>query len=991
MIRRSTGRTRRLLRRWLVLLIAAGWAMGCGGGSDLVLGETVERSFGEEEQHRYRLVLSGPQLIRFEVEQQGVDVALALVDGTREELVRVDSPTTAFGPETLTWLVDSGRYVLEVERLGRAAPDGHYVLSMTMARSRRPNDADLVRAERAFSDAGAAHWEGTTASYREAMASYRQALELFRASAQPRQAAWAQLNLDEIRGSVEDRWSAIRSHETTLEAFRAVADDAGVAETLGALAYDREHQGDKQEASSLWRQALEAKRRLGDVLGEANVLHNLAAFHASVGDFEVAETGYREALSRMREVDDRRGAVYTLTNLGALARKRGRDAEALEHLEAALALHRDAGDARATGRALIEIGVLHAQIGQPARAAEDLAGARDAFRQASSEAEEAVALAHRGAALRALGREVEARAAMDEALQLATQDGAPDFLREVLFVAAQQASAAGRQREAWALVSRALEQVESIRSRVAGRGWRASYLASRRATYALAIDILTGSWPAGSDWLDRDTRSRMALDVTERFRARTLIDHLRAARVDVQHGGDPALLERERALRRQVYEWAERLDLGEPPEAAVQLRQQLDAAERALQSVEADLRHQHPRYAAVTQARPSDRDQILGWLEDDIALVVYWLGEPRSHAWVVGRDGVVHRQLASKAEIDHAAATLLRHLVARNRSLRFETAGERVQRLAAADQQAAAAASALARLVTEPLAEAIAGRRLALVLDGRLHDVPLAALPWPRDAPPVIVHLPSASVLGLLRAPRADRPRATALAAVIADPVFDADDPRLERSAASPRRRGLDVAVPGRFGRLPFTRREAESVLRLLGRSEVLRAMGIEATREAMLDSDLGRYQIIHVATHALSNAKHPELSGLVLSLVDDAGRPRDGFLRLRDIYGLDLGAELVVLSGCRTAAAGASQEAGLVSLARGFMYAGATRVLASLWEVDDEATASLMEAFYESMLVSGRSPAEALALAQRSLRSDPRWRAPYYWAGFVLTGDWRS
>lgn len=167
-------------------------------------------------------------------------------------------------------------------------------------------------------------------------------------------------------------------------------------------------------------------------------------------------------------------------------------------------------------------------------------------------------------------------------------------------------------------------------------------------------------------------------------------------------------------------------------------------------------------------------------------------------------------------------------------------------------------------------------------------------------------------------------------------------------------------------------------------------ALDFDSNKTAVLDPKLRDYRIIHFATHSLLNNEHPELSGIVMSLVNRRGEPQDGFVRLLDIYNLDLNADLVVLSGCKTALGKNIRAEGLVGLTRGFMYAGAARVMASLWNVDDEATAELMRQFYRAMLVEGQRPAAALRSAQVWMQQHKRWRSPYYWAGFVLQGEWR-
>jgi CHAT domain-containing protein len=167
------------------------------------------------------------------------------------------------------------------------------------------------------------------------------------------------------------------------------------------------------------------------------------------------------------------------------------------------------------------------------------------------------------------------------------------------------------------------------------------------------------------------------------------------------------------------------------------------------------------------------------------------------------------------------------------------------------------------------------------------------------------------------------------------------------------------------------------------------KAMGFQASRATAMRSDLADYRIVHFATHGFLNDEHPELSGVVLSLFDNKGQAQEGFLRLHDIYNLNLPVDLVVLSACNTGLGKEVKGEGLIGLTRGFMYAGASSVVASLWKVDDEATAELMRLFYGYMLRAGLSPAAALRKAQVSMSHQKRWQSPYFWAGFVIQGQY--
>jgi CHAT domain-containing protein len=286
-----------------------------------------------------------------------------------------------------------------------------------------------------------------------------------------------------------------------------------------------------------------------------------------------------------------------------------------------------------------------------------------------------------------------------------------------------------------------------------------------------------------------------------------------------------------------------------------------------------------------------------------------------------------------------------------------------------------------------------------VVPDGALAILPFAALPIPDPGRswrtpgtflPLlerleVVSIPSATTLFVQRQQLQVRTAAPKWAAIFADPVFGADD---ERLAHRPDRgaRGFSRTLE----RLPASLGEANAVAALAPRGEVKLAVGFAANREAALAADLRDYRIIHFATHALADLQNPELSGLALSQLDAQGHPREGFLGLSDIYELDLDADLVVLSGCRTALGKEVRGEGLIGLTRGFEYAGVPRVVATLWPVLDRATAELMTRFYKAMWRDHLSAAAALRKAQRSLRGDPYYRDPYYWAGFVLQGDWR-
>jgi CHAT domain-containing protein len=399
-----------------------------------------------------------------------------------------------------------------------------------------------------------------------------------------------------------------------------------------------------------------------------------------------------------------------------------------------------------------------------------------------------------------------------------------------------------------------------------------------------------------------------------------------------------------------------------------------------------------PRVRSLAEIR---RD-VLG---ADTVLLEYALGEERSYLWVVSADSLSVHTLPGRRAVESAARSL-------HELLTVGPSG------GSAAGPGAPANRNLSELLLAPAAAALGEKRLLLVPDGALHYVPFAALSDPRrpGSPLILRHeivsVPSASVIAALRQANSARRPPSRRLAVFADPVFDAEDPRLPESfrRTSPRRpespvRGGEIAMtrsaaavglPDRLPRLAFTRREARAILDLVPVEERFEALDFDVTRDAVRDSSLSEYRFLHFATHGFFNARQPELSGIVLSLVDANGHPRDGFLTATDIVDLRLPADVVVLSACRTALGKDIHGEGLVGITRAFFSAGARSVVASLWTVDDVATAELMKRFYAEMLgPERRRPAAALRAAQASMAQTRRWTAPYYWAGFLLQGEW--
>jgi CHAT domain-containing protein len=370
-----------------------------------------------------------------------------------------------------------------------------------------------------------------------------------------------------------------------------------------------------------------------------------------------------------------------------------------------------------------------------------------------------------------------------------------------------------------------------------------------------------------------------------------------------------------------------------------------------------------------------------------------------SYAWEVTTETLRGVKLPSRTEIEAAARRLLKSITAREIP-RNENPSQKAARLRLVNDFAGAN-SALSQMVLEPLGGIRPGQRLLIVTDGLLDLVPFTSLLDPKTGFPLIayhevVRIPSASALAVLREGIAARKTKTRDIAILADPVFDAHDERFAASlqpqtpvvvgALSRSITETGLTIP----RLVYSQAEAKSIVEAAPRGSTFVKKGFEANRDFVANGSLAGFRIVHFATHGLVDMERPALSGIVLSLVDSHGRAQDGFLRLHDIYNLHLNADLVVLSACETALGSQVEGEGVMSLSRGFFYAGAASVMASLWKVDDRATAELMGDFYRNLLSKHMTPTAALNAAQLKMRQSSQWSNPYYWAAFELQGEWK-
>jgi CHAT domain-containing protein/tetratricopeptide (TPR) repeat protein len=802
--------------------------------------------------------------------------------------------------------------------------------------------------------------------------------------------------------------------------------EATVLDSLGEISDDL---GEKQRAIGYFEQALELSTAAQDDEMRRILLKEIASCYDDLGDKQIALNYLERALPLEIVGENRASKVTTLVSIANLHNDLGERQKALGFIERALAITRTL-NGTSKSVAINAVASSYDIIGEKRRALE-------LYQQALELAQKAQVLFLQGGPLNNIARIYE---------QLGDKQKALDYYQQSLTVwrtlgntlsdspveMAVLASIAGIESErnelskALAHLGEALEIAESVRVSIVNPDLRASYFASAQVYYHSYIDLLMGlhkqNPSAGYDGA--------ALQASERARARSLLELLAEAHADIRQGVDPQLLERERSLQLLLNNKAElqkrQADGPFTLEQAASAAKEIEALLTEYQEVEAEIRQTSKHYADLTQPRPLDLKGIQAQLDADTLLLEYALGAERSYLWLVSPTEIKSFELPPSAEVETAALQFY-DLLTTTSPIYMGSDQKQAVATSTTDAQhkeVVEPASRLSQMLLGPVASQIGEKRLLIVTNGKLQYLPFGALPDPAstkqnagNAEPLIVrheivNLPSVSVLATLRRELAERKSAPQTLAILADPVFCQDDERVKRSFIQNKpgqqknpsaeagslmedveRAARDVGARRQGScliRLRGTRKEADGILALVPDGKAKQALDFAASRALVSGGDLSRYRYVHFATHALVDRIHPELSAIVLSLVDESGKPQDGFLRAHEIYNLNLPADLVVLSACQTGLGNDVKGEGLVGLTRGFMYAGSSRVVMSLWGVDDEATAKLMVSFYRGLLKEGKRPSEALRAAQIEMMKQERWQAPHYWAAFVMQGEWK-
>ena len=899
---------------------------------------TIERGLARHKSDVYEFTLSSGQYIRIIANQKGIDVVVSVCGPDGNLVANIDRANGTQGPESVSLLAQaSGTYHLRVLASQTIGDNGRYDIRIKELRDSLPSDAIRIKAERATSQGNKFFDEG---SLQDSIEQYKQAIEWWKLLSDKYELAVAFYGLG---------WSYSELGSRGMVKFPP----------LYRIRWSYESRDEHKQAVESFNQALTLMKELGDRAGQAQAEAGIAWPYLYLGDKESALASFSQALELYQSLGNPIGQARALYGVGWVNALAGEDQNALDSFSLSLPLRR--GDRLGEAVTLAGMGRSYNRLGKSSEALDCLERALKLYRDLGNRHGQASALSDKGWVYYSISDYAKAIDMFQISLPLRNKAKDSTGEANARYGIARSLTSMGKLLEAFDQMKSVLDLVEPLRIKGSSEELRTYFFTNVQEYYEFYIELAirlhqlhpTSGFAAAALW------------GSERARARELL----------------------RILGK---------NLGSIPKEDEQL---------------------------IPEIQPLTATGIQALLDGNTLLLEYFLGESRSYVWTLGsNEDINYFELPKRADIEAKALKMHQLMIERSQKKKGETPADIQTRESRTDITFQTIGSELSQMLLGQVIKSLGTKRLIIVAPGALHLVPFGALPIPGRSDKIstpliveheIVYLPSASILGMLRYEAQHRRPSPKTLAVLADPVFSKNDPRVRISRFGRETKMFDQVSNSSKDRIarqdnetrrevvtedpvinPIrllgTRWEAQQIASLVPEGKRLLALDFAASRTKAMSSELSDYRIVHFATHALINDNNPALSKIVLSLVDEQGNPQNGFLTLRDVYELKLPSELVVTSACETGRGREVKGEGLIGLTRAFMYSGALRVVVSLWPTNDKATAELMVKFYKKMLGPERmSPARALQAAQIETWKDSRWKAAFFWAPFILEGDW--
>ncbi|BAY24038.1 TPR domain protein [Calothrix sp. NIES-2100] len=858
----------------------------------------------------------------------------------------------------------------------------------------------------------------------QALKFYNSSLPLSQQVGDKAQEARTLNNIGLVYYSLGDKQQALKFFNSSLPLSQQVGDKAQEATTLNNIGSVYDSLGDQQQAFKFYNSSLPLRKEVGDKAGEATTLNNIGLVYYSLGDKQQALKFFNSSLPLSQQVGDKAQEARTLNNIGNVYNSLGDQQQALKFFNQALPLTKEVGYKEGEANTLNNIAIVYYSLGDQQQALKFFNQALPLTKEVGYKEGEATTLGNLADLERKAGNLQAALTQIDSAIQI-IEDLRKTYtnkdLQSTYFATVQH------------YYKFKIDLLMELHKKEPSKRYDALALNTSEASRARGlVELLTEARAnirkgANPQLLAEESRIQALIDGKEKVRfeivnSDKIKDPIYKANAEKLQTEIDELLRQQKELETKIRETSPQYaNLKYPqPLNLSQIQQQLDKDTLLLQ------------YSL-------DEERSFLWVVSPNSLDTYELPKKQE----IEKSAINLFCLISQNSSKPPSATNKEHPCAGIKIRRIDVAAKELSQLILAPVKDKLGTkrlvivadgalqyipfAAVADLNSQPSSTQGQGEKDKLLgiqvsvsrekqknpdcVGGGISSCPGKNSPVNKfDYQPLfinheIVSLPSASTIAIQRQQLANRQPAPKALAILADPVYSATDERvttaknkqlqqqddidleLERSAL---KRSADILNRQGWPRLFGTRTEAQTIFKLVPDSKGVEVFDFAANYNWATSSNLNQFRILHFATHGFVNDANPELSGIVLSLVNEQGKDIRGYLRLADLFNLDYPADLIVLSACETGLGKEIQGEGLVGLTRGLMYAGGERLVVSLWQVSDEGTAEFMQEFYKQMWQQGKPANQALRAAQLKMWQQEKWRNPNYWAAFTFLGEWR-
>ncbi|HQU82943.1 MAG TPA: CHAT domain-containing protein [Pyrinomonadaceae bacterium] len=1006
--------------------------------SFLTVNNTFSAKLSTTETHKFIIKAEENEFVEIICERNGADVGLSVFSPSNEVLSVSNAPSGFAGKDNLVFIAEkSGLYKLEIKSRRPGNFVGNYTIRLKEKRIADENDRLRVKAMQIIGSVRDSIF-GTDDRLQKtetALETLKKALEIFEKIEDKRgQAVTLYLIGDIYSNELGLEKPSIEYFEKSLAIWEKSDDFGNLAICLTALANEFRMNGQSEKSEFYFNKAIEINKSInaahsegvtlslfcrlyndtgffqkgfekcreslkltkdGDPITDSFTYQVLGALASNTGDFEGSEKFISLAFERIKPVKDLLNPTRFARIQSAVAGNFYNKKEfqkAIENFEQALEISRKANRPLFSAYFLVQLGECYFSLKNFEKAAEYGLESLELNRKFDPRRRQAP-LNLLAKTYGELNQPEKAREFSNEAIEMNRQNKDRYAEAECLYELAKIEEKAGNLETAHVYARQAANYMEILRADLLGKNQRSSYNSILKIYYELEIEILVKKY-------EREPKIEFleaAWQKQEKIRARSLLENFIEEGLTVNEVVSNDIFLKEKDLLETIASAENKRIEAERSKNRENLKTAEKSLQKALDELETfqeEQRRSNPKFSSLNQIRDFTFADVRQTLSEDSAMLEFSVGTNQTFLWFIKKDSVKLFYLPKREKIDKISLEYYNLLI--DKTVQTAKITEKSKELS--------------RIIFSPLKDELSEiKSLIIIPDGSLQLIPFSTLSidFQTDFHLLteqfnLVNLPSFSSFAYMREAKSKQTANNEkLLAIIADPIFQFDDERIsvkgktqdstafsaaeaEKLAEVLRDFGID-----KLSRLPFTNFEAKEIQKFAP-NETNLALGENASRQRFLNGDFENYKILHFATHGFLNQKNPDLSGLVLSLYDKKRHPQNGFLRVIDLYSVRLNANLVVLSACQTGLGKDIEGEGIVGLTHGFMFAGASRVVSSLWKVEEAATAELMKRFYREMIVNKQNPASALRIAQNEMRQIPRFKNPRYWAGFTLTGDWQ-